>query len=180
MNWHDWYEQFDYAAWVHPDYGAVGTPVTFDGVVALLKKTRQRGQLYFIGNGGSAAIASHMAIDFFNKGKFAARCFNDAAALTCIANDYGYKSVFDMQVARVIKKGDVLVAVSSSGESDNILRAAKTAKMVTDVVTLTGFKYGNRLQQMGTYNFHVPSTNYGIVETAHLGLLHALLEAVSE
>ncbi len=151
-----------------------------DEVALMLKNARQRGQLIFIGNGGSAAIASHMATDFFNKGKFAARCFNDLAALTCLANDYGYKSVFDMQVARVVKHGDVLVAISSSGESDNILCAAKTAKMVTDVVTLTGFKDDNRLRQMGTYNFHVPSTNYGIVETAHLGLLHALLEAVSE
>jgi D-sedoheptulose 7-phosphate isomerase len=152
----------------------------FDATVALLKRTRQRNQLYFIGNGGSAAIASHMAADFFNKGKFASRCFNDAAALTCIANDYGYKNVFDMQVARVVKQGDVLVAISSSGESDNILRAAKTAKMVTDVVTLTGFKETNRLKQLGTHNFYVPSENYGIVETAHLGLLHALLEAVSK
>ncbi len=150
-------------------------------VVSLLNRTRTtQNQLCFIGNGGSAAIASHMAIDFFNKGKFISRCFNDAAALTCLANDYGYKSVFDMQVARVIVRGDVLIAISSSGESDNILRAAKTAKMVADVVTLTGFKDDNRLRQIGTYNFHVPSTNYGIVETAHLGLLHALLEAVSE
>ncbi len=152
----------------------------FDQAVAMLKKSRQRNHLYFIGNGGSAAIASHMATDFFNKGKFAARCFNDLAALTCLANDYGYKSVFDMQVARVVKHGDVLIAISSSGESDNIIRASKTAKMVTDVVTLTGFKDDNQLRQMGTYNFYVPSTNYGIVETAHLGLLHALLEAVSK
>jgi D-sedoheptulose 7-phosphate isomerase len=151
----------------------------FDDVVVLLKDVRSNGQLHFIGNGGSAAIASHMAVDFFNKGKFAARSFNDSAALTCIANDYGYKSVFDMQVARVVKRGDVLVAISSSGESDNIIRAAKTAKMVTDVVTLTGFGEKNRLRALGTYNFYVPSKNYGWVETAHLGLLHAILEAVS-
>jgi D-sedoheptulose 7-phosphate isomerase len=59
------------------------------------------------------------------------------------------------------------------------LRAANAAKTVTDVVTLTGFAGNNRLREMGTHNFHVPSTNYGIVETAHLGMLHAILEAVS-
>ena len=171
----DWYDKL-YTACT----GEEQDDELFERVAAALKAMRLKGQLFFIGNGGSAAIASHMAVDFFNKGRFAARCFNDAAALTCIANDYGYKNVFDMQVARVVKYGDVLVAISSSGESDNILRAAKTAKMICDVVTLTGFKEANQLRQVGTYNFHVPSENYGIVETAHLGLLHALLEAVSE
>lgn len=151
---------------------------TWGGVTDLLKKIKYKGQLCFIGNGGSAAIASHMAADFFNKGRFEARCFNDSALLTCLANDHGYKNVFDMQVARVITKHDVLVAISSSGESDNILRAVRTAKLVTDVVTLSGFRGDNQLRTLGTYSFHVPSSNYGIVEAAHLGILHALLEAV--
>jgi len=153
---------------------------TFADAAAMLKGRRLiDAQLFFIGNGGSAAIASHMAIDFMNKGRFDARCLNDPAALTCLANDYGYKTVFEMQLGRSLKPNDVLVAISSSGQSENILAAAKSAKMVTDVVTLTGFRFDNPLRQIGTHNFWVPSNNYGIVETAHLGILHALLEAAS-
>ncbi len=165
---------------VHMSNAFIENADVYTGVVDLLKGMKNKGQLYFIGNGGSAAIASHMAIDFFNKGRFKARCFNDPAALTCLANDYGYNGVFEAQVARFIEPGDVLVAISSSGESENIVAAVAAARRKTDVVTLTGFKDDNRLRQMGTYNFHVPSTNYGIVETAHLGLLHALLEGCSE
>jgi D-sedoheptulose 7-phosphate isomerase len=155
---------------------------TFAKVAKRLQDVRELGcQLMFIGNGGSAAIASHMAIDFMNKGRLHARSFNDAAALTCLANDYGYKTVFEMQLANAIRSGDVLVAISSSGQSENILSAARNAATIpsVSVVTLTGFRFDNPLRQIGTYNFWVPSNNYGIVETAHLGILHALLEEVS-
>jgi len=167
-----WIEAFE-RSW--PD-----TRGQFSELADTLRFSRKKSQICFIGNGGSAAIASHMAIDFFNKGKFLARSFNDAAALTCISNDYGYKSVFDMQVSRVLKHGDVLVAISSSGESENVVRAANSARLICTVATFSGFIAGNRLSRIGHFNFHVPSSNYGIVETAHLGLLHALLEAVTE
>jgi len=151
----------------------------FDAVVERLKHTRKQGegQLMFIGNGGSAAIASHMATDFMNKGRFNTRCFNDLAALTCLSNDYGYENVFSMQIARANGLGDVLIAISSSGESKNICQAVEMAK--AGIITFTGFEETNRLRSLGHYNFYVPSKNYGIVETAHLGLLHALLEAVT-
>jgi D-sedoheptulose 7-phosphate isomerase len=153
----------------------------FEYAVNVLVSRRDTSDLYFIGNGGSAAIASHMAIDFLNKGKFRARCFTDGAALTCLANDYSYKEVFLKQFQVCMRPHDVLVAISSSGESDNIVWCAQhavDAKNVT-VITLTGFEPDNRLRSFGTINFHVPSHNYGIVETVHLGILHALLEAVT-
>jgi D-sedoheptulose 7-phosphate isomerase len=156
---------------------------TFDDVIKRVKDARELGcQLLFIGNGGSAAIASHMAIDFMNKGRLQARSFNDPAALTCLANDYGYEAVFEMQLAKALRSGDVLVAISSSGESENILAATRNAATIpsVSVVTLTGFEGDNRLRQLGHFNFWIPSNNYGIVETAHLGLLHALLEAVND
>jgi len=149
----------------------------FAAVVDLLKVRKlMNGQLHFIGNGGSAAIASHMAIDFLNKADFATRCYNDAAALTCLSNDYGYKDVFFRQLK--FAPSDVLFAISSSGESENIVCCAKEAALLGKVVTLSGFRFDNQLRQCGAYNFWVPSSNYGIVETVHLGLLHALLEAV--
>ena len=136
------------------------------------------GRIYFIGNGGSAAIASHMAIDFMNKAKFDAVAFNDLAALTCLANDYGYDQVF----AKPLENShffDLLFAISSSGRSKNILNAVEVARAGhVDVVTLTGFDSDNLLRKLGNVNFYVPSHNYGVVETVHLGILHTLLEAL--
>lgn len=139
-------------------------------------------ELHFIGNGGSAAIASHMAIDFMNKGEFITHDYNNPAALTCLANDYGYEEVFAKQIRhRYAAHDDVLVAISSSGESENIVLAIRAARNIgMDVVTFTGFSPGNRVHSMGQYGFHVPSTSYGEVETCHLGILHALLEDICQ
>lgn len=149
----------------------------FEETVRLVKNTKDQGRVYFIGNGGSAAIASHMAVDFLNKGNLAAQCFNDLAALTCLANDYGYENVFDQQIKRFAHFGDVLFAISSSGNSANIMRAAHNSGCV--VITLSGFKPENKLRSVGLVNFYVPSHSYGIVETAHLGILHSILEEVA-
>ena len=81
------------------------------------------GKLMFVGNGGSAANASHMAIDYWKNGGLRATAFNDASLLTCLANDYGYEHVFEKTIEMLGQPGDVLVAISSSGRSANILRA---------------------------------------------------------
>jgi D-sedoheptulose 7-phosphate isomerase len=131
----------------------------------------------FIGNGGSAGIAGHMAIDFAKNGGIRAVTFNDASSLTCLANDLGYDQVFAKQVEMQALPGDILIAISSSGESKNIIRAAEVAlAKKCDVVTLTGFKPGNALRKMGTVNFFATSAVYGFVETAHQVVLHAILD----
>jgi D-sedoheptulose 7-phosphate isomerase len=170
------------ADWNYEIYKAsIDDDESFERAVKVLRKVRQRSALYFIGNGGSAAIASHMAIDFLNKGRFNACSLNDAAALTCLANDYGYKYVFSHQLARCIQPGDILVAISSSGESENILLGADVASQAgAIVITLSGFAFGNALKKVGDINFHCGSDNYRIVETAHLALLHGILETVVE
>lgn len=152
----------------------------FETVLEMAKKTRNRNQVYFIGNGGSAAVASHMAIDWLNKGKFAALCFNDAAALTCIGNDHGYRYVFDFQLMRHAMPGDLLFAISSSGRSASIIEPARNAAHIMDVVTLSGFEPDNALRQLGKINFYVPSKNYGTVEIAHLAILHALIDELTK
>ncbi len=138
------------------------------------------GCVYFVGNGGSAAIASHMAVDWFNKGKFASMCFNDAAALTCIGNDFGYRYVFDFQMMRHARPGDLLFAISSSGQSASIIEPAKNAARVMDVITLSGFEPANELRKLGKVNFYVPSNHYGTVEISHLAILHALLDELAK
>lgn len=134
-------------------------------------------RLIFIGNGGSAAIASHMAADYQKNGGLPTLCFNDAASLTCISNDLGYENVFSLPLQHHARLGDVLFAVSSSGESASILNAVTHAKnMCLNVVTLTGFDPENSLRGQGGVNFYVPSKNYGVVEIAHLAILHGLLD----
>ena len=152
----------------------------FETVLEMAKKVRNRNKVYFIGNGGSAAVASHMAIDFFNKGRFATLCFNDPAALTCIANDHGYRFVFDFQLMRHAMPGDLLFAISSSGRSGSITEPAKNASRVMDVVTLSGFEPDNPLRSLGKINFYVPSKDYGTVEIAHLAILHALIDELAK
>lgn len=137
----------------------------------------EKRRLFFIGNGGSAAIASHMAIDFLKTGGFAAMCFNDGAALTCLANDLGYEHVFRLPLERHANPGDLLFAISSSGRSVNILDAAQWAAAVgVFTVTLSGFAPDNPLRAIGNNNIYVPSMKYGTVEIAHLAILHALLD----
>lgn len=153
--------------------------VPFDQVLDMLLLVRtNRHRLFFIGNGGSAAIASHMAADWQKAGKTPAMCFNDAAQLTALANDCGYEDVFNTPIYWHGRDGDVLIAISSSGESLSIVSAAEQAhESGVKVVTLSGFKSNNQLRKLGDVNYYVPSDRYGIVETAHLAILHSLLDA---
>jgi D-sedoheptulose 7-phosphate isomerase len=149
-----------------------------DWAVARARRAHADGnKLMFIGNGGSAAIASHLAIDFSKNGGMRAIAFNDGAALTCLANDLGYENVFAHQLALHGRPGDLLVAISSSGCSANILNGVAAAREVgAEVMTLSGFKPDNPLRAMGEVNLYVPSMEYGFVEISHLTLGHAILD----
>ena len=144
----------------------------------LLINTRDtNSHLYVIGNGGSAAIASHAVIDFLNVGKISAHTLHDAATLTCMANDYGYENVFSNIVKHTLKPKDMLIAISSSGQSKNIIAAVETAKNNNStVITLSGFKPDNKLRTTGDINFWSNSNDYGIVEMAHQFILHNIAD----
>jgi len=134
-------------------------------------------KIIFVGNGGSAGIASHLAIDFSKNGGLRALAFNDPAALTCLGNDLGYENVFAKQIEFHGRAGDLLIAISSSGRSPNILGAVKVAReRECRVVTYSGFTEGNELRRTGDINFYVRSNEYGFVEIAHLALCHAVLD----
>jgi len=134
-------------------------------------------KIMFVGNGGSAGICSHLAIDFSKNGGLRAMAFNDPSALTCLGNDLGYENVFAKQIEFHGRAGDLLVAISSSGRSPNILKAVKAARAATcRVVTFSGFTEDNDLRSAGDVNFFVQSKEYGFVEVAHLALCHAVLD----
>lgn len=135
--------------------------------------------LFFIGNGGSAAIASHMAADWLKNGDMRAMCFNDPALMSCLANDLGYARAFSRPLSVMSNPGDVLFAISSSGESKSITRAANLANECgLHVITLSGFKPDNPLRKMGDVNFHIASDRYGVVEVAHHVICHSILDTV--
>jgi D-sedoheptulose 7-phosphate isomerase len=149
-----------------------------DRVVKLAHDVKSRGsQVMFVGNGGSAGIASHMATDWLKNGGFNATAFNDASMLTCLANDLGYDQVFAVPVQRHSREGDLLFAISSSGKSDSILNAVAAARTKhSKVVTLSGFSPDNPLRKLGDFNFWTPDGHYGFVELTHLALCHAILD----
>lgn len=148
-----------------------------EAITLLRDANADGGKILFIGNGGSAGIASHMAIDFTKSGGMPALAFNDGAALTCFGNDLGYENVFSAQISAHARHGDVLIAISSSGRSPNILRAVAAARTRgCRVITLSGFTPDNPLRALGDLNLYVSSNQYGFVEVGHQALLHAILD----
>jgi D-sedoheptulose 7-phosphate isomerase len=137
------------------------------------------GKLMFIGNGASAAISSHQATDFWKNGQIKAIAFNDVSGLTCISNDFGYEHVFEKPIEMFAEPMDVLVAISSSGRSESILRGVAAARQKgAKIITLSGFDRTNPLRQLGDINFYVPSSYYGHVEVVHLSICHCLLDII--
>jgi D-sedoheptulose 7-phosphate isomerase len=134
-------------------------------------------KLIFLGNGGSAAIASHMATDYSKNGDVRSIALNDSSMLTCLGNDLGYDRVFAKQIELYARPGDLVIAISSSGRSANILNAVEAARVTKcTVVTFSGFEADNPLRALGDINFYINSDRYGFVEIGHLTICHAILD----
>ncbi len=135
---------------------------------------REAGKtVYLIGNGASASMASHMAADLAKNGRVRTEVFTDLALITAVANDLSYEEVFAWPLHQQMVEGDMLVAISSSGQSPNVLRASKVAAGLHGlVVTLSAMRHDNRLRSNGMLNFYVPADTYGMAETCHAGILH--------
>ena len=149
--------------------------------VEVLLEARERGSsIFFIGNGGSAATASHFANDIaigtraFEKPFRAISLCDNQAVITAIANDDGYEKIFSQQLQVLLKKQDVVVAISASGNSPNLLDAIDTAKkMNTITVGISAFD-GGKMKEMVDISVHVPTEKgeYGPAEDAHMILDH--------
>lgn len=149
----------------------------------LLEETREKGSnVYVFGNGGSAATASHMENDF-NKGiseklerKYRFQCINaNMATIMAIANDNGYACVFEQQLENKLSRDDVIVAISGSGNSENVLRAVRYAKMQgCKVIGMTGYS-GGELKKLSDISLHVPLDNMQITEDLHIIINHMMM-----
>lgn len=156
-----------------------------DGIKLLLdtfsKHKNMKSQLFFIGNGGSSAIASHMTADFMKNGGMNTYSLYDSAVTTCMGNDYGYEYIFSRPMEFLVRERDLVVAISSSGNSANIINAIRVAKKIgASVVTFTGFKSDNSVKQLGNINVYVPCEKYGIVESIHNLILQQLVDMIMD
>ncbi len=137
----------------------------------------QNGIVYVIGNGGSAGIASHFSTDLIKSLGVPSQTFYDSNLMTCLSNDTGYENVFSYPLEKLLKPQDLLVAISSSGKSPNIVKGAETAlARKASLFTLSGFSPQNPLRNLGQLNFWVDRCDYGLVETAHFFLLHTIID----
>lgn len=147
----------------------------------VVKANKKGKKVMFIGNGGSAAVASHKALDYWFTGKIRGVVFSDPQNLTAVSNDFGYQNVYAKQIERFANKGDVLFAISSSGNSENIIMAAMKAKeMDCKVLTFSGFEGTNRLRTLGDLNFYTPVSHFNQVESIDLLLCDCILEIILE
>jgi D-sedoheptulose 7-phosphate isomerase len=156
------------------------TEVAIVAMVDLLKALRSAGgRLYLVGNGGSAGVASHAITDFLNVAKLRAMTLHEPALLTCMSNDFGYDVAFARVLATLASPGDILIAISSSGQSANIRNAAtEMRKLGGKTVTLSGFKRDNPLRVLGDVNFWLDSSDYGMVEIGHQFVLHNIADRI--
>jgi D-sedoheptulose 7-phosphate isomerase len=148
----------------------------------MVLQIRSRGDtIYFVGNGASASMASHFAADMAKNCGVRTNVFTDPSLLTALANDICYEEVFAEPLRWYMREGDMMVAISSSGNSPNIVRAVETAKKITgNVITLSAMGENNKVQRLGDLNFYVPAKIYGFAETAHAAILHYWMDMVEQ
>lgn len=155
-----------------------------DGFQELLGLTRlaraRQYTMFLVGNGASASMASHIAADLCKNAKLSTEVFSDASLLTAVANDVGSDHLFAVPLRRRGRKGDLLVAISSSGKSKNIMKAVKTARKIgMKIISFSAMNAGNPLRKEGDLNFYIRAETYGLAESAHAVLLHYWVDMVS-
>ena len=137
---------------------------------------RKKSKIFIAGNGASASIANHVATDLTKSARCNAVTLNESNLITCLSNDYGYENWISKGLEFYAKNSDIVILVSSSGKSKNILNAAKFCKKRISLITLSGFSKSNPLRKTGKYNFYVNSKNYNVVEVTHLTILLSVIE----
>ena len=135
----------------------------------LIQAKKNNAKIMIFGNGGSAAIASHVSVDLTKNANIRSVNFNEADLITCFANDYGYERWVEKAVDFYGDEGDLLIVISSSGSSKNMLNGVKAARIgnFNTVVTFTGFADENPLRQLGDINLWVDSKAYNFIENIH-------------
>ena len=147
----------------------------------LIEKVSKKNRIYCVGNGGSASISNHFVCDLV-KGKNYKKKFkmislsSNIEIITAVSNDIQYENIFSFQISKYAEKNDLLIAISSSGKSKNIINAIKEAKKkLMTVVSLTGFNGGTTLK-LSDLNININSNNYGVIEDMHSFIMHTICQ----
>jgi len=152
---------------IFPDEKTINKIINIKNTIIAAKKTKSRVLIF--GNGGSAAIASHVSVDLTKNVKVKAINFNEADLITCFSNDYGYEKWIEKAIEFYADKGDIVILISSSGKSKNMLHACRAArrKKISKIITFTGNKKNNPLSKLGDVNLWVDSNIYNHIENTH-------------
>ena len=146
-------------------------------VQLIQRSINNKSKVYIVGNGGSASIASHVSVDFAKVARVPSSTFNNSNLITCFANDYGYENWVVEAIKAYTNINDLIILISSSGTSKNIVNAAQYCKDNNiDLITLSGFTKDNPLSTLGNVNFHIESTEYNYIEMSHHIILLALVD----
>ena len=153
----------------------------------LLLAKKNRKQIFFIGNGGSASTASHMANDLAIGTRLTESPFrtislcDNNSIITAVGNDFGYDEVFTRQLSYLSNEGDLLIAITASGNSPNLINSFEWAKNKLTTIALTSFVDGGQIAKISDYKIHIPTKNYeyGAAEDAHLILNHVFVSFFS-
>lgn len=145
----------------------------------ILECKKNRKKVIIFGNGGSAAIASHFALDLTNVAKIRCVNFCDSSLITCLSNDYGYDNWIYKALEFYADKGDLLILISSSGMSKNMINAVKKNNIkFSSIVTFTGFNKNNHLKKLGNLSFYVSSNIYNVIENIHQIWLLSIVDSL--
>ena len=168
----------DYSDFILPETGLINTLMQVKD--ALVKTSENGKKVIIVGNGGSAAMASHISVDLTKNAGIRSINFNEPDLITCFANDYGYEHWLEKAVEFYGDKGDVFIGISSSGSSENILNGCRAAreKKFSKVITFSGMNSENILRKLGDINLWVNSKAYNHIENIHQFWLLAIVDVI--
>ena len=168
----------DYSDLILPEADLINTLMQVKD--ALVTASENGKKVIIVGNGGSAAMASHVSVDLTKNAGIRSINFNESDLITCFANDYGYEHWVEKAVEFYGDKGDVFIGISSSGSSENILNGCLAArkKNFSKVITLSGMQAENPLRQLGDINLWANSMAYNHIENIHQIWLLAVVDLI--
>jgi len=168
----------DFSTLIKPNNDIVTKIINVRDVMVSVQKSKNKIMIF--GNGGSAAIASHVSVDLTKNANIRCTNYNEADLITCFANDYGYERWIEKAIDFYADQNDVLILISSSGKSKNMINACKSArnKKISKIITFTGHDKNNPLSKLGDINFWINSKAYNFVENTHQIWLLAICDLI--
>ena len=168
----------DFSTLIKPNDDIVTKIISVRDVMVSTQKSKNKIMIF--GNGGSAAIASHFSVDLTKNAKVRCFNFNESDLITCFSNDYGYEKWVEKAVSFYGDKDDVLIVISASGKSKNMIYGCQAArkKSFSNIITFTGIEKNNPVTKLGDINFWINSKAYNFIENIHQIWLLSIVDLI--